>query len=52
MLSYDEKYNGYQVARKTGTEDASVGEQIRLTYLHRNLSVSYKHYHATRHCRN
>ena len=25
MLSYDKKYNGYQVAKKTGAEDANGG---------------------------
>lgn len=40
MLSYDKKYNGYQVAKKTGAEDAMVGEQIRLARLRRNLSVA------------
>ena len=25
ILSYDKKYNGYQVAKKTGAEDANGG---------------------------
>lgn len=25
MLSYDKKYNGHQIAKKTGTEDADRG---------------------------
>ena len=41
MLSfYDKKYNGYQVAKKIGAEDADRGEQIRLARLRRNLSIA------------
>lgn len=40
MLSYDKKYNGYQVAQKTGAEYADSGGQIKLARLRRNLSMA------------
>lgn len=39
-MRYDKKYNGYQVAKKTGAEDADSKEQIRLARLRRNLSIA------------
>ena len=39
-MNYDKKYNGYQVAKKTGAEDADSREQIRLARLRRNLSIA------------
>ena len=39
-MSYDKKYDGYQVAKEVGAEDANCGEQIRLARLRRDLSVA------------
>ena len=39
-MSYDKKYNGYQIAKKIGAEDANCGWQIKLARLRRNLSIA------------
>ena len=43
MLNYDKKYDGYQVAKKIGAEDANCGrtnQTCTIARLRRNLSVA------------